>query len=117
MSCSTRCRLRVGGKIAQLGQRLIDGAAKSMAEDFFARFEALMQQRQTLASSPKTKAVQKSWIHRSWEHDAASTSYAPLDATPSAPPRESSGIPVWGLGPWGCHRAGRALAADPLTSA
>ena len=25
----------VGGKIAQLGQRLIDGAAKSMAEDFF----------------------------------------------------------------------------------
>jgi carbon monoxide dehydrogenase subunit G len=36
---------QVGGKIAQLGQRLIDGAAKSMAEDFFARFEALMQQR------------------------------------------------------------------------
>ena len=25
----------VGGKIAQLGQRLIDGAAKSMADDFF----------------------------------------------------------------------------------
>ena len=29
----------VGGKIAQLGQRLIDGAAKSMAEDFFKRFD------------------------------------------------------------------------------
>jgi len=24
----------VGGKVAQLGQRLIDGAAKSLAEDF-----------------------------------------------------------------------------------
>ena len=34
---------RVGGKIAQLGQRLVDGAAKSMAEDFFKRFDAEMQ--------------------------------------------------------------------------
>ena len=33
----------VGGKIAQLGQRLIDGAAKSMAEDFFKRFDNEMQ--------------------------------------------------------------------------
>lgn len=35
----------VGGKIAQLGQRLIDGAAKSMAEDFFKRFDEEMQRR------------------------------------------------------------------------
>lgn len=34
---------QVGGKIAQLGQRLIDGAAKSMADDFFKRFDAEMQ--------------------------------------------------------------------------
>ena len=33
----------VGGKIAQLGQRLVDGAAKSMAEDFFKRFDNEMQ--------------------------------------------------------------------------
>ena len=33
----------VGGKIAQLGQRLIDGVAKSMAEDFFKRFDEEMQ--------------------------------------------------------------------------
>jgi carbon monoxide dehydrogenase subunit G len=36
---------QVGGKIAQLGQRLIDGAAKSTADDFFKRFEAEMQRR------------------------------------------------------------------------
>ena len=35
----------VGGKIAQLGQRLIDGAAKTMAEDFFKRFDEEMQRR------------------------------------------------------------------------
>ena len=35
----------MGGKIAQLGQRLIDGAAKSMADDFFKRFDDEMQSR------------------------------------------------------------------------
>ena len=35
----------VGGKIAQVGQRLIDGVAKSMAEDFFKRFEAVLVER------------------------------------------------------------------------
>ena len=36
---------QVGGKIAQVGQRLVDGVAKSMAEDFFRRFDQEMQQR------------------------------------------------------------------------
>ncbi len=31
-------KAQVGGKIAQLGSRLIDGAAAKMADDFFARF-------------------------------------------------------------------------------
>ncbi len=31
---------QMGGKIAQLGQRLIDGAANKMADDFFKRFDA-----------------------------------------------------------------------------
>lgn len=31
----------VGGKLAQIGQRLIDGAAKKMADDFFAQFSML----------------------------------------------------------------------------
>lgn len=33
----------VGGKIAQVGQRLVDGAAKSIAEGFFKRFDEEMQ--------------------------------------------------------------------------
>ncbi len=40
---SYRVNATVGGKVAQLGQRLIDGAAKSMAEDFFKRFDDEMQ--------------------------------------------------------------------------
>ncbi len=41
----------VGGKIAQLGQRLIDGAAKSLAEDFFRRFEEALQARYPSAAA------------------------------------------------------------------
>jgi len=29
---------QIGGKLAQLGQRLVNGAAKKMADDFFAKF-------------------------------------------------------------------------------
>jgi predicted hotdog family 3-hydroxylacyl-ACP dehydratase len=42
----------VGGKLAQLGQRLIDGAAKSLAEDFFKRFDEALQ-----AKYPSTEAA------------------------------------------------------------
>lgn len=46
-SCELRDTVHatVGGKIAPLGQRLIDGAAKTMAEDFFKRFDNEMQRR------------------------------------------------------------------------
>ncbi len=42
---------QVGGKIAQVGQRLIDGVAKSMAEDFFKRFEAVLVARHPSAET------------------------------------------------------------------
>jgi carbon monoxide dehydrogenase subunit G len=42
---SYTAQAQVGGKIAQVGQRLVDGVAKSMAEDFFKRFDQEMQRR------------------------------------------------------------------------
>ncbi|WP_298210545.1 carbon monoxide dehydrogenase subunit G [Acidovorax sp.] len=47
----------VGGKIAQLGQRLIDGAAKTMAEDFFKRFDNEMQRRHPRPEVPQATAA------------------------------------------------------------
>lgn len=41
---------QVGGKIAQVGQRLIDSVAKAMAEDFFKRFDGEMQKRHPSAA-------------------------------------------------------------------
>ena len=54
----------VGGKIAQVGQRLIDGVAKSMAESFFKRFDEEMQRRHGPAEEePEARpgALKKMW--------------------------------------------------------
>lgn len=65
---------QVGGKIAQVGQRLIDGVAKSMAEDFFKRFDDEMQRRYPAAAAAE-----------------------PADAPGQAVPEHgrSSKVPVW----------------------
>lgn len=47
----------VGGKIAQLGQRLIDGVAKSLAEDFFRRFDEALQRRYPGAAAGEVVAA------------------------------------------------------------
>jgi uncharacterized protein len=46
-------RATIGGKLAQIGQRLIDGAAKQIADDFFSRFSAVLA---TEPPSPNTVA-------------------------------------------------------------
>jgi uncharacterized protein len=60
----------VGGKLAQIGSRLIDGVARKMADDFFARFN------QTVVGN-----------------NAADQTAAPL--TLATPATSKSGIPVW----------------------
>jgi carbon monoxide dehydrogenase subunit G len=60
----------VGGKLAQLGQRLIDGAAKSLAEDFFKRFDESLQ-----AKYPQTEST-------------------PVTSTPE-PAAASGSVPSW----------------------
>lgn len=66
---------QVGGKIAQLGQRLVDGAAKSMADDFFKRFDALMAERYPSAEVASAPVVD--------DHGEAPsiTAFGALDAT------------------------------------
>ncbi len=73
---------QVGGKIAQVGQRLIDGAARKMADDFFERFGAALAQ------------------------EAAAGEPTPA-GTGSAPPG-TTGMPAWA---WGVVAAAAALLA------
>ena len=42
----------VGGKLAQIGSRLVDLAAQKLAEDFFLRFKAALAERHPAAAAP-----------------------------------------------------------------
>ena len=46
----------VGGKLAQIGSRLIDGVAKKMSDDFFARFNATVAPAPGPAAGPTGEA-------------------------------------------------------------
>jgi carbon monoxide dehydrogenase subunit G len=85
---------QVGGKLAQVGQRLIDAAAKSLAEDFFKRFEAALAERLGQANATGTTL-------------SASTGSAPTQSSPS----------IWGQIPrWAWFLLAAAAAAAALFS-
>lgn len=68
---------QVGGKIAQVGQRLVDGVAKSMAEDFFKRFDEEMARRhpKAMPEPAAAKPVQQPGLPR-WAWIAAAMAAA-----------------------------------------
>jgi carbon monoxide dehydrogenase subunit G len=49
---SYTAKANIGGKLAQVGQRLIEGAAKQIADDFFSRFANLVADKAAAAASP-----------------------------------------------------------------
>lgn len=94
----------VGGKIAQLGQRLIDGAAKSMAEDFFKRFDNEMQRRHPRAEAADAADGVDTVPAEEPTQPGALAALA-ASAGENNPP---SGIPVW---VWVVGAAGLVLLA------
>ena len=86
----------VGGKIAQLGQRLIDGAAKSMAEDFFKRFDDEMQRRFPRAEAPPADAA------------ASADAITQPGTVDGGSATQGGGIPAW---MWGAGVAALVLLA------
>lgn len=54
----------VGGRIAQLGSRLVDLAAQKMANDFFAAFGDALAARQPAAAAPAPAAPSPGWLAR-----------------------------------------------------
>lgn len=70
----------VGGKLAQLGGRLIEGTSKKLAGEFFSTFEQLVVERVGGAAAD----------------DAAAAQPAPAAGEPMAPPSESGlGAKLW----------------------
>ncbi|WP_375688666.1 CoxG family protein [Pseudooceanicola sp. LIPI14-2-Ac024] len=53
---------KVGGKLAQLGSRIIDGFAKKMADQFFTRFQEVLEGPEDGGEAPE--AEKKGWLKR-----------------------------------------------------
>jgi len=65
---------KVGGKLAQLGSRIIDGFARKMADDFFARFQDALEEPEAdddveVEASEGDEAPKKGWFKRVWSKD------------------------------------------------
>jgi carbon monoxide dehydrogenase subunit G len=57
----------VGGKLAQVGQRLIDASARKMADDFFYKFGEIVAPGASAKTAPSRRlAPPKSGRHRMW---------------------------------------------------
>jgi len=82
----------VGGKLAQIGQRLIDGVAKSLAEEFFSRFEAELVKRFAPPVAPAAPAEEP----QEAAHSAGGAA-APVAASPAQPtaPAPATGTSSW----------------------
>ncbi len=57
---------KVGGKLAQLGSRIIDGFAKKMADQFFERFQNTMEGagEDSAEAAPGETETKKGWLGR-----------------------------------------------------
>lgn len=75
----------VGGKLAQVGSRLLDGAAKKMADDFFGKFSELIGPGNSLADG---EAVAEPFADAANPTDA--TGEAARATTPKPPEREAA---------------------------
>lgn len=87
---------QVGGKLAQIGARLIDGVAAKMAEDFFAKFNQIVaapQDATAVAEAAKDIAMAEP-IAASANLDALPKAQQPAaPQTPAGP--VTGGIPSW----------------------
>lgn len=76
---------QVGGKLAQLGSRLIDATARKLAEEFFVKFNEIVSAGAAPAPAPAEAA--------------ATTAPAPADEAPprpaTAPAAPQKGLPAW----------------------
>lgn len=68
-------KANVGGKLAQIGSRLVDAAARKLAEEFFAKFTAELASRHPVMETP--------------------SGIEPAAQPPAAPMRTDNGITWW----------------------
>ena len=96
---SYQVNAQIGGKLAQLGARLIDATAKQMADQFFDRFSAQVQAMSPQPATPNTATPDTASPHAATSHAAPVAPLPPASAISITAliPREPFGFPlaVW----------------------
>ena len=112
-------RAQVGGKLAQVGSRLIDSVAKKMTDDFFKAFRLQLVPAEAAPDSAKDKAAAPvaasapaaASTGASHGASASATAGAPSPATAHAHPHNTTLVPGWWLAPAALLGAFIAIAA------
>ena len=113
-------RAQVGGKLAQVGSRLIDSVAKKMTDDFFKAFRLQLVPAEAAPDSAKDKAAAPvaasapAAASTGASHGASASSApagAPSPATAHAHPHDTTLVPGWWLAPAALLGAFIAIAA------
>lgn len=103
---------QVGGKLAQIGSRLVSSASKKMADDFFEKFKAVVEAGAAQASAPGAAATAPQTAaapapstpaegHQVEEHQAethqagADGGHAAAAAGPATAKPAATGLPMW----------------------
>ena len=81
---------QVGGKLAQVGSRLIDGVSKKMAEEFFNRFAAQVAEQNPVQAAPAPAPAPAA-------EPPAQPAVPPAKPQAQQPPRaaQAGGLPGW----------------------
>jgi hypothetical protein len=85
----------VGGKLAQIGSRLIDGAARKLADEFFEKFAKLAAEQ---SSAAETDVDNETVIQKTSTSDQTSTTEGNVSNS-SEPgktsPEKGISLPIW----------------------
>ncbi len=115
-------RAQVGGKLAQVGSRLIDSVAKKMTDDFFKAFRLQLVPAEAATDSAKATtaapvAASAAAAGASTGTSAHASNTAPAHAAPAQPqshsahPHDTTLVPGWWLAPAALLGAFIAIAA------
>ena len=88
-------RANVGGKLAQIGQRLIDGAARQIADDFFGRLAAVLGAAAAETAAPVRAPGSEADADATIAIKGSSSAHAQSEAVPR---REGVSPEIWVVG-------------------
>ena len=104
---SYEAKAQIGGKLAQVGSRLIDSVAKKMADDFFKAFQTELSPPDNTASSTAAAALA---LPSSANPTTSKTTVATVQ--PHDDPSDQAKVPAWWLFPAALLGAALMLAGS-----